>query len=95
VLVVDIDKPEEISVPTMNDHNIYRQEISQIIEKAVTRLPLLQREVFLLFEYEDLPYEEIARILGTDSGSVKSRLFRARENLRRMLAPHNPLQKRG
>jgi RNA polymerase sigma-70 factor (ECF subfamily) len=92
---IPIDKSEELSVPTMNDHNLYRQEISKIIQQAVARLPLPQREVFLLFEYEDLPYEEIARILETDSGSVKSRLFRARENLRRMLAPHNPLQKRG
>jgi RNA polymerase sigma-70 factor (ECF subfamily) len=87
---IPIDNFEELSVPTMNDHNLYQQEISKIIQQAVARLPLLQREVFILFEYEDLSYEEIAGILETDTGSVKSRLFRARENLRRMLARYYP-----
>ena len=48
---------------------------------------MLQREVLILAEYEGLTLEEIARAVEAETGTVKSRLFRARENLRRMLAP--------
>ena len=50
-------------------------------------LPPLQREVLLLAEYEDLSLDEIARAVEAEVGTVKARLHRARENLRRMLAP--------
>ena len=47
----------------------------------------MQREALVLFEYEDQSLEEIARTVGAEVGAVKSRLNRARENLRVMLAP--------
>jgi len=56
----------------------------------VRGLPLLQREVLILAEYEELSLEEIARAVESEVGTVKSRLHRARENLRRMLAPLKP-----
>jgi RNA polymerase sigma-70 factor (ECF subfamily) len=62
-------------------------ETAEIVGKAVRSLPLLQREVLILFEYEELPLEEIARVVQSEVGTVKSRLHRARENLRRLLAP--------
>jgi RNA polymerase sigma-70 factor (ECF subfamily) len=40
----------------------------------------------ILRRYEEMPYEEIAAVLGTTVASVKSLLFRARETLRRKLA---------
>ena len=48
-------------------------------------LPQDQREAVVLFYYEDLPTEEIARILGTTPGAVRVRLSRAREKLRSIL----------
>jgi RNA polymerase sigma-70 factor, ECF subfamily len=57
------------------------------VARAVAALPPLQREALILAEYEELPLEEIARIVGVELAAVKSRLRRARENLRRMLAP--------
>ena len=42
---------------------------------------------FVLAEYEECSLEEIASAVDADVGTVKSRLHRARENLRRMLAP--------
>ncbi|MCC6538790.1 MAG: RNA polymerase sigma factor [Bryobacterales bacterium] len=54
---------------------------------AVQTLAPLQREAVVLVEYEGLTLEEAARAVGADVGTVKSRLHRARENLRRMLAP--------
>jgi len=62
-------------------------QIATIVGKAIQDLPPLQREVLVLFQYEELSLEEIAQTVGADLGTVKSRLHRARENLKRMLAP--------
>lgn len=67
--------------------NLADRERGLIVAQAVGALPLLQREALILAEYEDMPLEEIARSVGADLAAVKSRLHRARENLRRMLAP--------
>jgi RNA polymerase sigma-70 factor (ECF subfamily) len=61
-------------------------ERSQAVASAIGRLPLLQREVLVLAEYEELKLEEISNITGAELAAVKSRLHRARQNLRRMLA---------
>ena len=63
-------------------------ELAVKVREAVMRLPPLQREVLVLFEYEGLPLSEIAAVVGTDVGAVKSRLHRARERLRNSLAPY-------
>jgi RNA polymerase sigma-70 factor (ECF subfamily) len=63
------------------------QEIGVAVQRAVGALPLLQREALVLFEYQELALDEIARIVGADVGAVKSRLHRAREALRKSLAP--------
>lgn len=64
-----------------------RGEVGEIVGRAVGALPPLQREVVILAEYEDLSLAEIAQVVGAEVGTVKSRLHRARENLRRLLAP--------
>ncbi len=60
-------------------------ELAGEVERAVTSLPPLQREALVLFEYEDLSLAEIAEVVGADPGTVKQRLFRAREKLRARL----------
>ena len=60
---------------------------STLVENAVSKLPHLQREALILFEYEGLTLHEIATVIETDTGTVKSRLHRARANLKRILAP--------
>ena len=64
------------------------KEFSAKIEECVAELSPFQREVLILRELEDLSYEEIAEITETDIGVVKSRLYRARRNLARELAPY-------
>src|SRR5580698_1111976 len=59
----------------------------EMVTQAVAALPPLQREALILAEYEELTLEEISRATGAELAAVKSRLHRARENLRRMLAP--------
>jgi RNA polymerase sigma factor (sigma-70 family) len=61
--------------------------IATLIRETVQSLPPLQREAVLLFEYEGFTLEEIATIADVDVGTVKSRLHRARERLRVLLAP--------
>ena len=60
-------------------------ELAGEIERAIASLSPLQREALVLFEYEDLSLAEIAAVVGTDPGTVKGRLFRAREKLRARL----------
>lgn len=65
-------------------------ERSDAVARAVGALPPLQREALILFEYEELSLDEIAQATGVDTGAVKARLHRARETLRRRLAPLMP-----
>lgn len=55
------------------------------LEQALALLPDGQREVLLLVALEDFHYDEAAEVLGIPTGTVMSRLFRAREQLRRLL----------
>jgi RNA polymerase sigma-70 factor (ECF subfamily) len=53
--------------------------------KALTKLPLDQREALLLVTAEGLTYEDAARICGTNIGTIKSRINRARRRLAELL----------
>ena len=62
-------------------------DVAEAVGAAVQALPPLQREALILAEYEDLSLEEIAGAVEAEIGTVKARLHRARENLRKALAP--------
>ena len=62
-------------------------ERSEVVARAVLALPHFQREAIILFEYDEISLEEIAAVAGIEAGAVKARLHRARETLRRRLAP--------
>jgi RNA polymerase sigma-70 factor (ECF subfamily) len=79
----DLDEEALISAPL----DVLERERSEAVAKAVAQLPLFQREVLVLAEYEEMPLEQIAHATGAGLAAVKSRLHRARQNLRRMLAP--------
>jgi len=63
-------------------------ELTAVVQAAISGLPPLQREAIVLFEFEELSLEETAAVVGSDVGTIKSRLHRAREGLRRRLAPY-------
>ncbi len=65
------------------------QELAAVVAQMVAQLPELQREALILFEYEGFALNEIAHIVNADVGVVKSRLHRARESLKRLLAPYS------
>ena len=84
---VDLNETEIDETPEPSQMFL-AQEKSEMIQQAISTLPLQQREALILFQYEELPLEEIAAILGIDIGAVKSRLHRARARLRRILTPY-------
>ncbi len=62
-----------------------QSERQQLVKKALNALPRDYRAVLVLREMEELPYDEIAHLLGLPEGTVKSRLMRGRDLLRRKL----------
>lgn len=58
------------------------RRISETVQSALRKLPEKLRSAIVLREIEGLSYEEIAEILRTSVGTVKSRISRAREELR-------------
>lgn len=68
------------------DQELLEQELISAIDEAIASLPENQRLAVVLRRYENMPYEDIAVVLGTSVASVKSLLFRARETLRVHLA---------
>jgi RNA polymerase sigma-70 factor (ECF subfamily) len=62
-----------------------RTELRRRVARALDHLPPSQREAFILKHIEGLSYEEIAERLGTSIGSLKMRVFRARDMLQELL----------
>ena len=64
-----------------------RKEVRVLLQKAITALPLIYREVFQLRDIEELSVNEAAQTLGISIASVKVRLHRARMMLQKKLVP--------
>jgi len=71
-----------------------RDEMAGAVAAAIAELPESQREVLLLAHYEQLSLAEIADITQLEVTAVKSRLQRARANLRETLAAYAPRTER-
>ena len=64
-----------------------RDELSQAIDDAIGRLPDDLRSAVTLREFDGLSYEQIAEIMDCPVGTVRSRIFRARESIDQHIAP--------
>jgi RNA polymerase sigma-70 factor (ECF subfamily) len=83
-MMLDIEMEDERAcVP----FDLVGQERAEAVKKAILLLPPLQREAVILAEYEEMSLEEISNATAAELAAVKSRLHRARQNLRRMLEP--------
>ena len=87
------DQAEEIPEPTERgdkepDRVLMGEELQLAIQDAINRLPDSQRMAIILRRYEEMAYEEIAKVMGTTVPAVKSILFRARAELRERLAKY-------
>ena len=74
-----------VPMETLPERAVHAPETDGTLWQAVQRLKRDQREAVVLFYYEELSTEEIARVVGAAPGTVRTRLSRAREQLRRML----------
>lgn len=74
------------------DEEFDRRQFSETLKKCIDRLNPEQREVFVLRQYQNLPFQEIARVSGTSESTVKSRMRYALKNLRDMLIAENVVE---
>jgi len=86
--VEDRETPDFPDSGQSPDNILLDEELNLAIEAALGNLPEKERLAVVLRRYEELPYEEIARVLGCTLPAVKSLLFRARISLREQLAPY-------
>jgi RNA polymerase sigma-70 factor (ECF subfamily) len=79
--------PEALPDPARGaEARVVHDDEAERVREAVSRLPDKQRATLILKVYQELSHEEVAQILGTTVGTVKSNLFHALANLRRLLA---------
>ena len=66
-------------------HNDNYSDVSEILNKAITKLPIDQRSVIMLRDYEGYSYEEISKITGLSEAQVKVYIYRARVFLKEFI----------
>jgi RNA polymerase sigma-70 factor, ECF subfamily len=80
-------EPADPSDYVRTGHALERTEEDTLLHAALARLSPEHREVLTMKDLDGLRYEEIAEVLGVPVGTVRSRLHRARLELRDLLAP--------
>ena len=73
--------------PASPERLLQREQLQEALSRVIAGLPEELRSAFLLREYDGLSYEDIARILECPIGTVRSRIFRARDAVDRHLGP--------
>jgi RNA polymerase sigma-70 factor (ECF subfamily) len=77
---IEIDSGERLAL------TIEQNEMRELVNKELNRIPIEQRELFILREYGGLSYKEIADVMNIDEELVKSRLFKTRQKLIKRLS---------
>lgn len=82
------DEEFELPIPSKNpspERVLEHSERSAQIEEVISKLPPRYRELIVLRHVSELSYDEIAEVTGLPLGTVKNRIFRAREAMRKHL----------
>ena len=74
----------EIETP---ENQLFKQELEKMVYQAMDRLPEDLRMALTLREFEGMSYEDIAQVMDCPVGTVRSRIFRAREAVDKVVAP--------
>jgi RNA polymerase sigma-70 factor, ECF subfamily len=82
ILVEPSGFDDQLSAPASQDGRVLLKDL----RRGLALLPREQRATLLLIVLEGMRYEDVARVTGVAVGTVRTRLFRARETLRRFLA---------
>lgn len=69
------------------EHSLMRDQLQEAVDRAIRDLPEDLRTAVTLREMEGLSYEDIAHIMDCPVGTVRSRIFRARESIDRRIEP--------
>lgn len=83
-----LELPDTSDLP---EERALRSETLRNLQAALMRLPIDQRAAVVLCDVQGLSYEEISASLGVSLGTVKSRISRGRNRLRRLLTPRGEL----
>lgn len=80
-----LDLPSHADSP---EQELARAEVTSVVGSEIRRIPPLLRNVVLLRDVQHLPMPDVARKLGISVAAAKSRLLRARNELRQRMARH-------
>ena len=82
--------PDPIETADSNGpaENLGRKEAFKLLDRAIEALPRRFKTVFVMAELDNMPYHQIAQIEGISTGTVKSRVHRARKKLAAALAEY-------
>jgi RNA polymerase sigma-70 factor, ECF subfamily len=80
-----IEELNQDSAPFIRASEREEEDMREMMQKALQQLPFTQREAFVLREYSGYSYQEIAEITGATMINVKTRAWRARERLRKII----------
>jgi len=84
-MLKEMDLLPEARSETDQLERMITSEQAGVVKQALERLPADQKAAFLLKTYDNMSYEQMADVMGCSIGTVMSRLFRARQKLRRAL----------
>ncbi|MCU9614345.1 sigma-70 family RNA polymerase sigma factor [Caldibacillus lycopersici] len=76
---------ERTSTDQTPELKLIKKQENQQLGQALLRLPIKFREVIILFYYQDMSIETIAEVLNISASTVKTRLFRARKKLSKII----------
>ena len=82
-----LDSTASFKVIDSPERNLYRDEIEKVIHDVIRRLPDELRTAVMLREFDGLSYDEIANVMDCPVGTVRSRIFRAREAIDKEVEP--------
>lgn len=90
---VDVDDAQHLGADSelrdleTPENALYRDELEEVVKQTLDRLPEDLRVALTLREFEGMSYEDIANVMDCPVGTVRSRIFRAREAIDKEIAP--------
>jgi RNA polymerase sigma-70 factor, ECF subfamily len=84
--VIALGLPDKARTP---EQALGQAEIAQVLDSEIRRIPPLLRHVFMMRDVQQLPMPDVAALLGISVAAAKSRLLRARSELRTRMQKHS------
>ncbi len=74
----------EVMSPSVAPEDLGKKQEAALLRRALAELPEEKREVLILSRFQNMKYDQIGEVMGCDSGTVKVRVFRATQELRKV-----------